>query len=91
MQEILAKLKELTGKKHIQLTERGNKAIKIALDLASQTGNPLTSNVVLLGSLAKTENFPISLEQLKVIVPKAVPKKAIEANLKALTLGYETL
>jgi indolepyruvate ferredoxin oxidoreductase beta subunit len=61
-----------------------------ALDLASQAGNPLTSNVVLLGSLARTEYFPISLEQLKVIVPKAVPKKAIEANLKALTLGYET-
>ncbi len=36
MQEILSKLKQLTGKKHIQLTERGNQAIKIALDLASQ-------------------------------------------------------
>jgi hypothetical protein len=36
MQEILAKLKQLTGKKHVQLTERGNKAIKIALDLANQ-------------------------------------------------------
>jgi glycine/serine hydroxymethyltransferase len=36
MQKILAKLRDVTGKKHIQLTERGNKAIKIALDLASQ-------------------------------------------------------
>ncbi|MBW2995980.1 DegT/DnrJ/EryC1/StrS family aminotransferase [Candidatus Woesearchaeota archaeon] len=36
MQEILENLKKLTGKKHIQLTERGNKAIQIALDLASQ-------------------------------------------------------
>ena len=36
MQQILEKLKELTGKQFIQLTERGNKAIKIALDLAKQ-------------------------------------------------------
>ncbi|MBR9691655.1 hypothetical protein GOV06_02620 [Candidatus Woesearchaeota archaeon] len=36
MERILAKLKEFTGKQHIQLAERGNKAIKIALDLAKQ-------------------------------------------------------
>ena len=36
MKRILSKLKELTGKPHIQLTERGNKAINIALDLANQ-------------------------------------------------------
>jgi len=36
MQEILSKLKQLTGKKHIQLTERGNKSIKLVLDLANQ-------------------------------------------------------
>ncbi len=36
MQEILKKLEELTGKKHIQLTERGNKSIKLVLDLANQ-------------------------------------------------------
>jgi len=36
MQSILAKLKEMTGKPHVQLTERGNKSINIALDLAKQ-------------------------------------------------------
>ena len=36
MQEILEKLKGLTGKQFIQLTERGNKAINIALDLAER-------------------------------------------------------
>jgi len=36
MQQILSRLKELTGKEFIQLAERGNKAIKIALDLAKQ-------------------------------------------------------
>jgi len=36
MERIISKLKEFTGKEFIQLTERGNKAIKIALDLANQ-------------------------------------------------------
>ena len=36
MQRILSKLKELTGKEFIQLSERGDKAIDIALDLAKQ-------------------------------------------------------
>ena len=36
MQRILARLKELTGKQHIQLTERGNHAINIALTLAKE-------------------------------------------------------
>ncbi|MBW2978216.1 DegT/DnrJ/EryC1/StrS family aminotransferase [Candidatus Woesearchaeota archaeon] len=36
MEQILSKLKELTGKEFIQLAERGNKAIQIALDLAKQ-------------------------------------------------------
>ncbi|MFX1476528.1 MAG: indolepyruvate oxidoreductase subunit beta [Promethearchaeota archaeon] len=62
-----------------------------ALDLANRAGNPLTSNVVLLGSLVKLEGFPINLEQLKEIIPKIVPKKAIDANLKALILGFEAL
>jgi indolepyruvate ferredoxin oxidoreductase beta subunit len=61
-----------------------------ATEIANQAGNPLTSNLVLLGALARSEGFPLSLNQLQEIVPKVVPKKAIEANLKALLLGYET-
>ena len=60
-----------------------------ALDLAHQAGNPITSNVVLLGALAKIDGFPLKMEQLQEIIPKIVPKKAIDANLKALSLGFE--
>ena len=60
-----------------------------ATEIANQAGNPLTSNLVLLGVLAKTEGFPLKINQLQEIVPKVVPKKAIDANLKALLLGYE--
>ena len=75
-----------------QLEKITNKIYTIkAIDLANETGNPLTSNVVLLGALAKTNDFPITLEQLKKIIPQVVPEKAIDANLKALTLGYESI
>jgi indolepyruvate ferredoxin oxidoreductase beta subunit len=60
-----------------------------ALDLAHKAGNPLTSNVVLLGALAKIDGFPLKIDQFKEIIPKIVPKKAIDANLKALLLGFE--
>ncbi len=60
-----------------------------ALELAKKAGHPLTSNVVLLGALAKSEKFPVSVEQLRKIIPRVVPKKAIDANLRALTLGFE--
>ena len=62
-----------------------------ALNLANQVGNPLTSNVVLLGALARIEGFPVTIEQLKTVLPQVVPKKAIEANMKAMDLGYNSL
>ena len=37
-----------------------------APDLANKAGNPLTSNVVLLGSLAKLEGFPINKGPISV-------------------------
>jgi len=78
MEDIAVKLKEVS--KHVMVVN--------ALDLANKAGNLLTINVVLLGILLKQKSFPISIEQVKQIIPKVVPHKAIEANLKALDFGY---
>lgn len=59
-----------------------------ALKLAIQAGNPLTSNIILLGVLGKLEGFNITMDQLKQVVPRVVPEKAVEANLKAINIGY---
>jgi indolepyruvate ferredoxin oxidoreductase beta subunit len=80
IQMILDHLKDVT--KNIHIID--------ALDLANQAGNPLTSNVILLGALANINGFPIKIEQLREIIPRVVPKKAIDANLKALLLGFES-
>ncbi|MHA1235365.1 MAG: indolepyruvate oxidoreductase subunit beta [Promethearchaeota archaeon] len=81
IETILEQLEKVT--KNIYLIE--------ATDIANEAGNPLTSNLVLLGALAKTEGFPLSLNQLEVVVPKVVPKKAIDANIKALLMGYDSM
>ncbi|MFW9949036.1 MAG: indolepyruvate oxidoreductase subunit beta [Candidatus Thorarchaeota archaeon] len=80
IETILSQLEKVT--KNIQLVN--------ATEIANQAGNPLTSNMVLLGALAKTEGFPLRLNQLQLMIPKVVPKKAIDANLRALILGYES-
>jgi indolepyruvate ferredoxin oxidoreductase beta subunit len=62
-----------------------------ALELANKAGNPLTSNVVLLGAFTKLKGFPVTLDQIKRVISNAVPKKALEANLIALQLGFEAI
>ena len=79
VETILAQLEKLT--KNINIVN--------ATEIAKQVGNPLTSNMALLGALAKSDGFPLSLKQLQEIIPKVVPQKAIEVNLKAFILGYE--
>lgn len=58
-----------------------------ALEIAKNAGNPLTENIVMLGALSTLEAFPVPEEALKRSVAENVPKKAVEANLKAFDLG----
>ena len=76
--DIIEKLENIT--KNIQLVD--------ALKIANEAGNPLTSNVAHLGVLTKQEGFPIGVEQLKKVIPDVVTQKAVDANLKALMLGF---
>ncbi len=77
--DIIAKLQLIT--KNITLID--------ALALANEVGNPLASNLVLLGVLARQENFPLALDQLTTIIPSLVPKNLVEVNIKALQIGYK--
>ena len=78
IEQIIEKLEKITSKI----------IIINALELANQAGNPLTSNVVLLGALAKEDNFPLKIDDIRKTIPLIVPEKAIEANLRALELGF---
>jgi len=62
-----------------------------ALDIAIEAGNSLTTNVVLLGALIHTQDFPLSFNQLEETLPLVVPKNVLEVNKKALFLGYKSI
>ncbi len=60
-----------------------------ALRLAKVAGSPLTENIVMLGALSTVEAFPVPEDALRASVVENVPKKAVEANLKAFELGKQ--
>jgi indolepyruvate ferredoxin oxidoreductase beta subunit len=58
-----------------------------ALALAGQAQNPLAENIALLGAASVLEMFPVPPDNLRQAIIKLVPKKAVDANLKAFQLG----
>jgi indolepyruvate ferredoxin oxidoreductase beta subunit len=60
-----------------------------ALSLAKSAGNPRTENMVFMGALSALASLPLDAKTLKESVAEMVPKKALEANLKAFDLGYK--
>jgi indolepyruvate ferredoxin oxidoreductase beta subunit len=62
-------------------------AVIDGLALATEAGNVLTENSVFIGALSALGDVPISIDDFKDGVAQAVPKKALEQNLKAFDLG----
>ncbi len=62
-----------------------------AKNVAAQAGNPRTENIVLLGAASALNGFPILAEHLKESVKRVVPESAVEANLKAFSLGQKAV
>jgi len=58
------------------------------LKLAIEAGNAKTQNVVLLGAFAK--ELDIKYENWIEVLKETVPSKAIDVNLKAFELGYNS-
>jgi len=59
-----------------------------ALRLAEEAGSARTQNIVLVGALAATRVLPFKNDTLKACIQERVPRKYLEANLKAFDLGY---
>ncbi|NJE31364.1 indolepyruvate ferredoxin oxidoreductase subunit beta [Thermococcus sp. 18S1] len=79
---------EIIGK----IRESGAKLYEIdALKLAEEAGTALAQNVVLVGALSALPEFPIDRETMLEAVRVSVPEKAVEANIRAFELGYETM
>jgi indolepyruvate ferredoxin oxidoreductase beta subunit len=72
-----------------RIRSTGARVIEIdANKLAQKAGNPQTVNVVMVGALAASPNFPVGKEHMLEAVKENVPKKALDVNIKAFELGY---
>jgi len=61
-----------------------------AVKLATQAGNVMAVNMVLLGALAQTRIIPLSTENVKTAIQARTKKSFVDINLKAFQLGYES-
>jgi len=59
-----------------------------AFRLAEEAGSARTQNIVLVGALAAARILPLKDDTLKACIQERVPRKYLEANLKAFDLGY---
>lgn len=73
------------------ITEAGARVLEVdAYGLANKAGAPISLNMVMLGVLAGCVNvLDIRLEHFEAAIRESFRKKAQEANVRALRLGYE--
>ncbi len=75
-----------------RIRSTGAKVVEIdAMVLARKAGNPQTVNVVMVGALAASPNFPVGKEHMLEAVKDNVPKKALDVNIKAFEMGFDSL
>ena len=75
-----------------RIRSTGARVIEIdANKLAQEAGNPQTVNVVMVGALAASPNFPVGKEHMLEAVKDNVPKKALDVNIDAFKLGFNSL
>jgi len=59
--------------------------------LAEQAGSLLSANVVMVGALAKSGALPVSRQAFEETIRTKTKAAFVEANLRALDLGFEAL
>jgi len=81
LEELKQAIKELSAK-HWFLD-----ATQISLDM----GNPILSNMIILGALVQTEVVDLSKADLEEIIRETFTEKIASTNVKALTRGMEAI
>ena len=79
LERIIEKLKMVT-----------NKVITLdASQIAEEAGNPVSTNIVMLGALFATGQLPIKVETIQETIQAHFSAKLAPINLKAFDLGYQ--
>ncbi len=60
-----------------------------ATEIARRAGDSITTNIVMLGALAKLPIFPLEKEKIKEAIRQSISPRYHELNFKAFEMGYE--
>jgi indolepyruvate ferredoxin oxidoreductase, beta subunit len=75
-----------------QLNQQVSKVITLnASQIAREASNQQAANIVVLGALFGTGKVPITEDTIQKEIETRMPEKLVQVNLKAFTLGKETV
>lgn len=62
-----------------------------ASDMASKLGDPIVTNIVMMGALIGAKQFPLDIEDVEAEIRDNFPPGVTELNLKALKKGVDAI
>lgn len=62
-----------------------------AMEVALEMGNPILTNIILLGALVGANILPIENEDMMPILEERFPGKILETNIKVFEKGVEMI
>jgi indolepyruvate ferredoxin oxidoreductase beta subunit len=66
-------------------------AVIDATSLAEKAGDPISTNMVMLGALAASDVLPFGEKEITAMMKESIPARFLELNTKAFKLGSEAL
>jgi indolepyruvate ferredoxin oxidoreductase beta subunit len=81
MEEIRTSLKELSAQ--LWMIDATDQAIRL--------GNPILTNIVMIGALAGLGRLPVTSDDFEAVMRQTLSEDKVEINLKAFGVGMETV
>jgi indolepyruvate ferredoxin oxidoreductase, beta subunit len=60
-----------------------------ATDEAMRLGNPILSNIIMIGAVSRLDLLPLELDDFKAVVEETFPRKLLEVNQQAFQIGRD--
>jgi indolepyruvate ferredoxin oxidoreductase beta subunit len=62
-----------------------------ATEVALEMGDPIFSNIVMLGALCAIEVLPINQQGFELVIKDLLPSRTLDENMKAFNRGREVV
>src|SRR5512136_3027711 len=62
-----------------------------ATEIALQMGDPIFSNIVMLGALCAIDVLPINRQEFEAVIKELLPSRTLDENMKAFDRGWEAV